>query len=159
MNKLKLASVVFLSAVICVIAVLIFGTPKPEIKTPDSELVKCIEKKMLSGEIHMDTSALAFFWPYSDEWIDDSTIVIEVKRDELEFSSVSGEFEYLNFATLHISGKNIELSKHESDRIVEITDKQKKKLEKIAEAKQKIAKAKQKKEQDNLRAKFIKNCK
>ena len=124
--------------------------------TPDTELVKCLEQKIIGGDIKphdylvTPSGVIAIFendYPSSNEmWVGDS---IEIN---IVTSSIRLDGEYVTSAYVTLVDEVIELTEHESDRLVEITMNQYKKLDKIRESKQKA-------HQDSLRTELTKHCK
>lgn len=152
MKNLRLENIIIVLSILAVTAFTAFrcSTEKSEVKAPDSELVKCLEKKILSGEIHQEELDPTFFALESNfstnvRWVDDSTIVINIVTDSYSETPST---------TAHVTliDQEIQLTKHESDRIVEITNKQRDKLAKIQEKLEK-------KKQYSLRIELLKNCK
>lgn len=119
-----------------------------EVKIPDSELVKCIEKKVLSGEIHQIELDPIFF--ETERWEDDSTIIIDIVTNSSYDTPSTAHIKLMDPSSRVVEG--VQLTKHESDRIVEITNKQR---DKLAKTQEKL----EKKKQDSLRIELIKNCK
>jgi len=128
-----------------------------EDNTPDTELVKCLEQKIINLEIipespYGDTELAVILeqsFPSSNEvWVGDS-ITINIVTTSLYIDR-----EYVDKTSAYVTliDDRIELTEHESDRLVEITMKQFKKLDKIRESKQKN-------HQDSLRAELTKYCK